>query len=215
MDQRDDLIAGLSRDLAPVRKAPDVNRLALAWFLLGAIFVVVATRLAGPLRPGVFAQFTAEPRFLLETLLGVAAIAWMSLVAFRGAVPAALTRRFAIVGAVLMLLWLAQYVFGLVNPALEPSELGKRGHCSMEVMLYSTPLILAAMYFIRRLYPLAFARTALSAGLAAGMVPALYMQLACMYESVHILSMHIFPGLVMGLAAAAMALVWRPKNTAA
>ena len=139
----------------------------------------------------------------------------MSLVAFRGAVPAALTRRFAMVGAVLMLLWLAQYVFGLVNPALEPSELGKRGHCSMEVMLYSTPLILAAMYFIRRLYPLAFARTALSAGLAAGMIPALYMQLACMYESVHILSMHIFPGLVMGLAAAAMALVWRPKNTAA
>ena len=144
MDQRDDLIAGLSRDLAPVRKAPDVNRLALAWFLLGAIFVVVATRLAGPLRPGVFAQFTAEPRFLLETLLGVVAIAWMSLVAFRGAGPAALTRRFAIVGAVLMLLWLAQYVFGLINPALEPAERGTRRHCSLEVMLHTTPLILAA-----------------------------------------------------------------------
>lgn len=212
MDRRDDLIANLSSDLAPVRKIPNVNRLAAAWFLLGAVFVVSATHLAGPVRPGAYSQLMTEPRFLLETLLGVMAILWTSLLAFRGAVPAALTHRFALAGAVLMALWLAQYVFGLLAPALEPSTLGKRGHCSFEVMLYSAPLILVALFFIRRLYPLGFVRTALSAGLAAGMMPALYMQLACMYEPNHILSFHIFPGLVMALAAAAIALVWRPKN---
>ena len=212
MDRRDDLIANLSSDLAPVRKIPNVNRLAAAWFLLGAVFVVSATHVAGPVRPGAYSQLMTEPRFLLETLLGVMAILWTSLLAFRGAVPAALTHRFALAGAVLMALWLAQYVFGLLAPALEPSALGKRGHCSLEVMLYSAPLILVALFFIRRLYPLGFVRTALSAGLAAGMMPALYMQLACMYEPNHILSFHIFPGLVMALAAAAIALVWRPKN---
>ena len=212
MDRRDELIADLSSDLAPIRRVPNVNLLAAAWFLLGAVFVISATHLAGPVRPGVFSHLMTEPRCLLETLLGVVAILWTSLLAFRGAVPAALTHRFALAGAVLMLLWLAQYVFGLLAPALEPSALGKRGHCSLEVMLYSAPLILVALFFIRRLYPLGFVRTALSAGLAAGMMPALYMQLACMYEPNHILSFHIFPGLVMALAAAAIALVWRPKN---
>ena len=213
MDKRDTLIADLSSDLAPIRQVSNVNRLAVAWFLLGAVFVVSATHLAGPVRPGAFSQLVSEPRFLLETLLGVVAILWTSLLAFRGAVPAALTHRFALAGAVLMAVWLAQYVFGLVNPALEPSALGKRGHCSVEVMLYSAPLILVALFFIRRLYPLGFVRTALSAGLAAGMMPALYMQLACMYEPTHILSFHVFPGLLMALAATAIALVWRPKNS--
>lgn len=212
MAKRDQLIESLSRDLAPVRRPPSVNLLASIWFLAGAVFVIAAIHLAGPVRPGAFSQLATEPRFLVETMLGVVAILWTSLVAFRGAVPAALTSRFALAGSVLLLFWLAQYVFGLVEPALEPSELGKRGHCSLEVMIYSVPLILVALYFIRRLYPLGFVRTAMSAGLAAGMMPALYMQLACMYEPVHILSFHIFPGLMMALAAAAMALVWRRTN---
>jgi hypothetical protein len=215
MGRRDELIADLSRDLQPVRRAPNTNLLATAWFGLGAVFVVSATWLAGPVRPGAFAQLLAEPRFLLETLLGAVAIFWTGLLAFRGAVPAALTHRFAAAGSVLMLAWLAQYVFGLADPALEPSAVGKRNFCSLEVMVYSTPLILVGLFLARRLYPLNFVRTALSLGLAAGMIPALYMQLACMYEPVHILTFHVLPGLLMALAAAAIALAWRPKYTGA
>lgn len=215
MRNRDKLIADLSRDLAPVRRAPGTDRLAAAWIGLGAVFVVAASYLAGPVRPGAFSQLLAEPRFLLEMALGVLAIFWTGLLAFRSAVPAALTRRFAATGSVLMAAWLAQYVFGLVDPALEPSELGKRGLCSLEVMAYSTPLILVALFLVRRLYPLSFVRTALAAGLAAGMLPAWYMQLACMYEPVHILSFHVLPGLSMALVAAALASAWRPRRTGA
>lgn len=215
MSKRDELIADLSRDLPPVRRAPNPDRQASAWLGLGAVFVVSASYLAGPVRPGAFAQLLAEPRFLLETLLGAVAICWTGLLAFRGAVPAALTRRFALAGAVLMLAWLAQYVYGLVDPALEPSELGKRGFCSLEVVAWSTPLILVALFLVRRLYPLSFVRTALAVGLAAGMLPALYMQLACMYEPVHILSFHVFPGLSMALVAAAIAMAWRPGRPGA
>ena len=53
----------------------------------------------------------------------------------------------------------------------------------------------------------------MSLGLAAGMLPALYMQLACMYEPTHILSMHILPGLLMVLAGAAIALLWRRPSS--
>lgn len=212
MSRHNELIAGLSRDLAPVSRAPDVNVQALVWFLASAVYVVAMTHLLGPIRPGALAQLVSEPRFLLESLLGVVAIIWICLVAFRASVPAALSRGFATGGIVLLLLWLAQYVIGLVNPALEPSSLGKRGHCYFETIAYALPPIIAALFLIRRLYPLRYVRTSMWIALAAGMLPALYMQLACMYEPVHILKLHIAPGLAMVLAGAGIAAMWRLRH---
>ena len=215
MNAHDELIANLTRNLQPVTPAPNVNALSMVWLSLSAGFVVAMTHLAGPIRPGAFAQLIAEPRFLLESLLGMAAIIWISLAAFRAAVPAALTRTFAAVGAVLLTVWLAQYLVGLIDPALEPSPLGKRGHCYIETMVYSLPPILVALLLIRRLYPLRFVRTSMRVALAAGMLPALYMQLACMYEPLHILGLHILPGLAMVLVGAAAAAAWPLRRESA
>ena len=49
MDRRDELIAGLSRDLAPVRRAPNANVLALGWFLWGRWRDVRVRRITGEL----------------------------------------------------------------------------------------------------------------------------------------------------------------------
>lgn len=214
MNRHDELISRLSRDLAPVSPAPDVNGLAMIWFLASATFVVVMTHLVGPIRPGAFTQLASEPRFLLESLMGLVAIFWISLAAFRASVPAVLTRQFAVVGLVLMALWLVQYVVGLASPALQPSMLGKRDYCYLETMLYAVPPILGALFLFRRLYPVRFVPTAMSLGLAAGMMPALYMQLACMYEPAHILSFHILPGLAMVLVGAAIAVLWPLRGSA-
>jgi len=208
VNKHQELISNLSRDLAPVSPPSNINRLAMAWILLSALYVVAVTHLFGPIRPGAFSQLGAEPRFLLETMLGMAAILWISLLAFRSAVPAALSKQFAAIGMVLMVLWLAQYVIGFVSPALEPSKLGKRNYCYIETLVYSLPVILTGLFFIRRLYPLSPVRTAMSIGLAAGMLPALYMQLACMYEPAHILSFHILPGLLMVGVGAGIAAKW-------
>jgi len=202
------LIEELSRDLPPVRPSPNVNALAMLWLIASAVFVVMVTWLAGPVRTGAFGQLAAEPRFLLETLLGVVAIGWLGLIAFRGAVPGALTRRFAVAGFVLLALWLAQYVVGLVNPALEPSDLGERHRCYLETAVYALAPILAGVILVRRLYPLRYLGTAMTLALAAGMIPALYMQIACMYEPSHILQFHILPGLSMVLVGAAVSMLW-------
>lgn len=209
MDRHDRLIENLSRNLAPVAPASNVNRVALAWLVSSAVFVVAITQLVDPVRPGAFSQLLAEPRFLLETLLGVAAIACTALFAFRSAVPGELTRKFAVAGIVLMALWLAQYVVGLASPALEPSEWGKRPFCYLETMIYAMPPILAAVILARRRYPLHYTRTAMSLALTAGMIPALFMQVACMYVPSHILLFHILPGLSMVLVGAALAEWWR------
>jgi len=212
MNNHDSLIANLSRNLAPVPPPPNINKLAMLWFCLSAFFVVVLIHLMGPVRPGAFLQLVEKPRFLLESLLGLAAILWVCQSAFRGAIPAALTSRFYAFGIMLMILWLAQYLTGLVSPALEPSMLGERDHCFLETVIYSLPLILSGLLLVRRLYPLRPIRTAMSLSLAAGMLPALYMQLACMYEPSHILTHHILPGLLMVPVGATIAMFWRPHR---
>jgi hypothetical protein len=209
VNKHDKLISNLSRNLSPVAPPMNINRLALAWFLLSAVYVVAVTNLFGPIRPGAVSQLGTEPRFLLESLLGVAAILWTSLLAFRSAVPAALSKQFAVAGMVLMALWLAQYVIGFVSPALEPSRLGKRDYCYIETLVYALPVILIGLVLIRRLYPLRPVHTAMSIGLVAGMLPALYMQMACMYEPLHILAFHILPGLLMVGVGAAIAAKWQ------
>lgn len=210
-EQYRSLIANLSRDLAPVEPPSNLNRLAMAWFALSAIYVILITHMFGPIRPGALTQLVTVPRFLLETTLGAAAVLWISLLAFRSSVPAALSKRFVVTGIVLLALWLAQYVIGLFSPALKPSALGERPHCWLETMLYAVPVILAGLYFVRRFYPLHPVRTAMSIGLVAGMLPALYMQVACMYDPVHILLFHILPGLAMVGVGAGVAAIWRPR----
>lgn len=212
MNVRDELIESLSHELEPVSPVPGINALAALWVLLSTAYVVAMTYLLGPIRPGAISQLIAEPRFLLESLLGVAAIIWISVAAFRAAIPASLSKSFAMIGTVLLSLWLTQYVIGLVSPALEASTLGKRGHCYFETMAYSLPPILIGLYLIRRLYPLRFTRTSMTLSLAAGMIPALYMQLACMYEPLHILGFHILPGLAMVLVGAVASALWPPQR---
>ncbi|WNC71971.1 NrsF family protein [Thalassotalea psychrophila] len=212
MKNRETFIAELSKNLAPVKRMPSVNLFAVSWFIVSAVYVVIVMHLFGPIRPGALSQLISSPRFLLETLLGVAAIFWVSLLAFRDAVPGALSRRFMIGGFIMMTLWLSQYVIGIVSPALEPSTLGKRDLCGYETMLYSLPPIYLAWFLVRRFYPLHPMRTAMSISLASGMIPALYMQIACMYDPSHILKFHITPGLLMVLIGVAIAWYWQPIN---
>ena len=80
-------------------------------------------------------------------------------------------------------------------------------------MVYALPPILAALFLIRRLYPLRYIRTAMSLSPAAGMLPALYTQLACMYETLHILTLHILPALAVMPVGAAIAALWRLRRT--
>ena len=179
------LIASLSTGLKPVRSQLPVDLIALLWLVSSAAFVMAITHLFGPLRPNALAQLATEPRFLLETLLGVAAISYTAVVAFRS----------------------------LTYPALEPSMLGKRDHCVFETFMFAVPPACLAFLLTRRLYPLKPVYSALLFSLVAGMLPALYMQLACMYAPLHIIQMHIIPGLLVMLAGGTAAwLISRVKR---
>jgi hypothetical protein len=207
MKPTDELISELSRDLAPVSPVTGITTRALLWLLASAAFSIVAIHASGALRPGALQQLLHHPRFLLEILLGVASIMLLALAAFRSAIPGVSSRRLARVGLAVLSLWLLNYGIGLVSPALEPSMLGKRDHCLVEVLLFGTPSALLAMYLCARWYPLEPVALGLRCGLAAGLIPALYMQIACMYDPAHALIAHMLPALIVGAGCALLAWV--------
>ena len=135
-------------------------------------------------------------------------IGFTALMAFRTAIPGAASRMGVLIGLGLLALWLANYVVGLVYPALEPSMLGKRDHCFSETLMFALAPAGLALLLGRRFYPLRPVYSTALFCLAAAMLPALYMQLACMYEPAHILQMHILPALLVTLAGTACAWGW-------
>jgi hypothetical protein len=204
----DKLIDSLSAGLKPVRPSPPVDGTALLWLIASVGFVIGITAWFGPIRANALAQLASEPRFALETALGFFAIAVTSVIAFRTALPGGTQRRMVLAGIGLITLWLANYALGLAFPALEPSMLGKRDHCFSETLLFALPPVGLALLLSRRFYPLRPVHSASLFCLAAAMLPALYMQIACMYIPLHILQMHIAPALAVTLGGTACAWAW-------
>ena len=208
MRNRDELLDSLASGVAPVKPAPDPRLLAGLWLTFSALYVVLTTQLLGPIRPTALVQLQTEPRFLLEMLVGAAVATGLAFTAFRTAIPGALNSGFTFVLGVLGALWLGGFVLGLASPALEPSMLGKRDHCFIETFVYALPPVLALIYWQRRLYALMPGQAAVWAGMAAGILPALYMQVACMYQPAHILAFHIGPALAVAAVAPLILRAW-------
>jgi hypothetical protein len=76
---------------------------------------------------------------------------------------------------------------------------GKRPHCFLEVLIYGAPVLVVGLVLLRRLAPLDRRRTGVVLGAAAGAMPGLLMQLACMYVPEHILTYHIAPAVALAL----------------
>jgi hypothetical protein len=197
------LIDQLVDELEPVSRPPSIGASVLGWGLASWAMVVVLVKLTGPLRGGALEQLFAEPRFLFECLIGAS----LGLVAMAGALGIATPGRGKSAhlmrpGMILLGGWVAAYLYGLVSPALAPSEAGHRSYCFAETLLFALPPLALALVLLRR-------RAALEPGLASGLaavaaasLPALAMQLACMYDPIHTLSMHLPPVIVLGATAA-------------
>lgn len=193
-NRQQEVIARLAADLTPVSTAWPPLRVAGLWWLGSWLFVISVTLLTGPLRPGAFLQAVANARFALESLVGFLAAAFIAAWAFHDSVPG--TRRSGLLsaGLVAAALWIIAYVAGLEFPALEPSMAGKRIDCFLQTLLFAAPPMATGIWLANRCYlPLEPLRTAALIGLAGAMLPALFMQFACMYDPAHILSHHILP----------------------
>jgi hypothetical protein len=208
MKDTDQLVDSLVGDLEPVAVSRDLWLPVALWFLGSTLYVMAASQLIGPIRPNALEQLHTVPRYAVEIALGLAALATVAVAAFRSAIPGRLTALFGRVALTLAAIWGAGFLVALVSPALEPSMLGKRGHCYLETFVYATPPLLVALWWQRRHYCLAPVRSALLVGLVAGGLPGLYMQIACMYQPMHGLAFHLGPALVVAACSPLLLALW-------
>lgn len=204
MRSRSDLIRELASELEPAPRLRSVRQLALLWWIGAWLFVVAASLWVAPLRPGVGDQLLHAPRFAAETLFGLLAGALTIGVAFGlGSPGSGSPRRRTGLALGALAVWTGAYLYGLFDPALEPSELGARPLCFGEVLIYGFATLIVGLLLLRRLAPLARWRAGFVMGAAASAVPGLFMQLACMYIPSHILIFHLGPVLGIALLGAA------------
>ncbi|MEQ8485073.1 MAG: NrsF family protein [Pseudomonadales bacterium] len=205
-DELNELRGRLLSDLVPVQRVLPATLVALLWLGASVLYVLAIMLWIGPLRPGALQQLMEYPQFTTEMLSGVGSLVCLSVAAMRMSVPGSPTRMLLLLGWTLGAVWVGHIVVGLWLPPFAPSMLGKREWCVFEAYVYSVPPLVWALWLQRRRYVLDPMRTSLYAALAAGLVPALAMQVVCMYDPVHILNFHVAP--VAALAAAVGAGTW-------
>ena len=201
---REELIRELTDELRPPRRLASARVAALGWLAASALVVAVVTLASGPLRPGVFAQLAGEPGFALELALGLSLSALAGLGLMRLRIPGLATgARAARPALALGFAWIAVLAIELFAPG-PASTLGARALCWLQVLVFSLPPLAGALALARRAAPLERGWTGLLAGLAAGSLPALAMQLGCMDEPLHALIAHLGPVLLVAAAGAAL-----------
>jgi hypothetical protein len=204
---RDELIRELADDLAPPPRLASARRAGLAWLVASLLFVALATLATGPLRPGALRQLVAEPGFGLDVLLGLVAgaAAIRPDAAPHQASPSACA---AGAGARALLAWCAPAArLACQAPA---STLARSG-CWLQVVLFALPPLAGALFVARRAAPLERGWTGLLAGVAAGALAALAMELACMHDPLHALAAHLSPILLVAAAGAGLGRLLLPR----
>ena len=193
---RIDLIQMLSADLPPVSQRSNILIPGLLWFVISWIYVVVLSLFLGPLRIGALNALITNPQFAFESLPGFVAGVLFCIIAFQESIPGLQRKWLVHLSILTALLWIACYTLGLSFPAIEPSRIGKRAHCVLEAYLYSVPPMFIGYLLIYQRFPLNSIRAGLFIGISAGMLPALFMQISCMYDPWHILTHHLGPASV-------------------
>ncbi len=201
---RDLLIAELAAAATPVKRPGQTAHQLVLWLALAVGLSVLGVLLGGTLVVSRW-PLPQAPQFLGESLLGVAAIIALANAAFKTGIPSpvAVTRQ-VVWPLLLLVVWIGVQSYGLIDPALAPSMVGKRAHCWLEALLVGIPALVLGCCAVRRLWPLHGAWTGALLGLASGAIPALMMQFICMYEPTHILKFHVLPGLATGLVGAVL-----------
>jgi hypothetical protein len=200
---REQLIRELAADLAPRPRLARAGVAAVAWLAAAALLVGAATLATGPLRPGLLHQLASEPGFRVDLLLGLAAGSAAVLGLMRLRVPGrALGMRAGALAFAAFAAWAAWQLVELGTRTGPPSTLWRRGGCVFEVLLFSLAPLALALFVARRAAPLERGWTGLLAGLAAGVLPAFAMQLACTDAPLHALGLHLAPVLAVAGAGA-------------
>lgn len=190
------LIEDLVNQLEPNRSWSSFYR-ALGWFTFLCVFNILAFLAYQNFRPGFSSQLLTHPRFLVEIISASALTLLILYGILSDIVPGkSLSPVIKGVGVFLLLTLVYSLYLSFYNPTPEVSIVGARAFCLEEVVMYGLLGLFSCFYFVRKSdYPFT-RRSYLLIGMGTTLIPAVLMQLACMYSPKHALLIHYGPILV-------------------
>jgi hypothetical protein len=201
--RREDLIRELATTPAVTPGAGAIEPRALRWLALATVIALFAIVWREPLREASLARLLAEPREALGVGLGLLATLSAGLAAFRSGVPSPTSPlRHALWPLLFGTAWIGLLALGTLGGDDIATAERTRALCWLEVFVYGVPGLWLGLVAVRRLWPLHGAWSGALLGFAAGAIPALIMELACVNEPGHSLAYHVAPGLALAAAGA-------------
>jgi hypothetical protein len=201
--RREDLILELASTPAVPPGAGAIEPRALRWLALATAIALLAIVLREPLRNESLASLLAGPREALGVGMGLLAILTAGLAAFRSGVPSLTSpMRHALWPLVFGSAWIGLLTLGALSGESGATVDRTRALCWLEVFVYGAPGLWLGLVALRRLWPLHGAWSGALLGFAAGAIPALIMDLACVNEPGHSLAYHVAPGLALAAVGA-------------
>lgn len=201
--RREDLIQALATAPAVPPGAGAIEPRALRWLALATAIALLAIVLREPLHEASLARLLAAPRAALGVGMGLLAIVSAGLAAFRSGVPSPTSPlRHALWPLVFGSAWIGLLALGAVSGDSGATVDRTRALCWLEVFAYGVPGLWLGLVAVRRLWPLHGAWSGALLGFAAGAIPALIMDLACLNAPGHSLAYHVAPGLALAAVGA-------------
>ncbi len=194
---KDDLINQLTQDLQPVKVQMLPWQRTLVWFPLLLAAVAGISWMLDDYRPGFLSQLTEHLRFQIEmaTALVVSAVALYA--TFSGFVPGQyISKPVKWLFGIAVTLLIVSLIWSFFDATPPASREGLRPFCELEALAYGIIALIILLFINRKGLPEINAQKRFIYGFSVGLIPALIMQIACMYEPAHAVFFHYIPGLI-------------------
>lgn len=187
--------------------------MAVWWFFWALTLHVIMMVLVQEFRPSFVSQLLVFPRFFLEILFAFSFTGFLVFWMFSSFVPGyKMSRLWQGIGGAGLVGFVATMVLSFRMESPPSSYLGARPYCLEEVFVYGLVGILSFILITKdRDYPISKIKYSLM-GLAAGMIPATLMEMACMYDPMHSIVAHFGPVIILGIVGVVMSLMISRKG---
>ncbi len=191
----DHLVADLKP--TPPLRSPEFR--AAIFFSFLAVVTALTILWVHEYRPGFWTQLNEHWRLQVEIVSGIVLTLSTFYIVFASSIPGETVNRGVQLTCLASFFVFAGSLgigFGTASP--EASMLGARPFCELEVLIYGGLSMAGLFYLIRNGIIVSYSSKNLLLGFSAGLISALIMQLACMYDPLHGLLFHFIPALLLG-----------------
>lgn len=195
----DKFIDHLVADLKPTPPLRSAGFRTVISFSFLAVVTALTILWVQEYRPGFWAQLNEHWRFKAEIISGIVLTLSTFYIIFASSIPGEkVNRGMKLTCLASFIIFTGSLGIGFAMVAPESSRLGARPFCELEVLIYGGLSMGGLFYLIRNGIIVSYSSKNVLLGFSAGMISALIMQLACMYDPLHGLLFHFIPALLLG-----------------